>query len=34
MREIRTYVEAANEAKMATEGMVKILAAFPAKKAE
>ena len=35
MREIRTYVEAANKAKMATEGMAKTLAAFPAnKKAE
>lgn len=31
MREIRTYVEAANKAKMATEGMAKTLAAFPAK---
>jgi hypothetical protein len=34
MREIRTYVEAANKAKMATEGMAKTLAAFPAKNAE
>ena len=32
MREIRTYVQAANKAKMATEGMTKTLAAFPAKK--
>jgi site-specific recombinase XerD len=32
MREIRTYVQAANKAMMATEGMTKTLAAFPAKK--
>lgn len=30
MREIRTYVAAANKAKMATAGMAKTLAAFPA----
>lgn len=30
MREIRTYVQAANKAKMATEGMAKTLARFPA----
>lgn len=31
MREIRTYVQAANKAKMATEGMAKTLAVFPPK---
>jgi integrase len=31
MREIRTYVQGANKAKMATEGMTKTLAAFPVK---
>jgi len=30
MREIRTYVAAANKARMATEGMAKTLARFPA----
>jgi integrase len=34
MREIRKYVEAANKAKMATEGMAKTLAAFPASEVE
>jgi integrase/recombinase XerD len=29
MREIRTYVQAANKARMATEGMAKTLARFP-----
>ena len=29
MREIRTYVEAANRSTMATEGMAKTLARFP-----
>jgi integrase len=32
MREIRTYVQAANKAKMATEGMAKTLAVFSPKK--
>lgn len=31
MREIRTYVQAANKARMASEGMAKTLAHFPAK---
>ena len=30
MREIRVYVEAANKARMATEGMERTLARFPA----
>jgi hypothetical protein len=29
MREIRTYVQAANKARMAGEGMAKTLARFP-----
>jgi hypothetical protein len=33
-REIRTYVQAANKAKMATDGMTKTLAAFPVSKVE
>jgi hypothetical protein len=32
MREIRTYVQAANKARMATEGMARTLALFPAAK--
>jgi len=33
-REIRTYVQAANKARMASEGMTRTLAMFPAAKAE
>jgi hypothetical protein len=33
-REIRTYVQAANKARMATDGMARTLAMFPAAKAE
>jgi hypothetical protein len=33
-REIRKYVQAANKAKMATDGMAKTLVAFPLREAE
>ena len=33
-REIRTYMQAANNARMATEGMARVLEMFPAAKVE